>query len=220
MLKRNISPSEYFLIAANLLPVIGVFAWNWNPHEVFIVYCAETIIVGLITLAKMGIVTVFRKEDKMQTRSGKKIPSGLFLMLFFIFHFGMFVAIQMGIFFSITGIAEKSGINFFSFFYKWPSLLHNDGLVMIGVFFFCYGLKMIVDFIFTKAYQTTSLVEIMFAPYIRVVVQQFTVIFGGMFLMFGAGKLFILIFAILKIIIELFIDYERMIKDSVKKAEN
>ena len=49
MFKRTIHPSEYFLIAANILPVIGVLAWGWSPIEVFIVYCLETIIMGIRT---------------------------------------------------------------------------------------------------------------------------------------------------------------------------
>jgi hypothetical protein len=52
MFKRTIHPSEYFLIAANILPVIGVLAWGWSPIEVFIVYCLETIIIGILTLVK------------------------------------------------------------------------------------------------------------------------------------------------------------------------
>lgn len=218
MLKRKISNSDYFLIAANLFPVIGVFAWNWNPHEVFIVYCLETIIVGLITLTKMGIISFTRKDTSVKTKSGLPINGGLFLMLFFIFHFGMFVAIQMGLFFSITGIAEKSGISFFSFIYKWPSLLNRDGLIMVGIFFFCYALKMIVDFIMSGEYKNASLVKTMFFPYIRVVIQQFAVIFGGMFLMFGAGKIFILIFACIKIVIEVFINYDAMIAKELNES--
>lgn len=212
MLKRTIHPSDYFLIAANLVPVIGVLAWGWSPIEVFIVYCLETIIVGLLTLTKMSIVTITRNNNlAVQSSSGKSINSGIALMLFFIVHYGMFVAIQMGLFFSVSGIAKKADIGFMNFIYKWPSLLDQDSLIMLIAFLFCYGFKMIVDFILTKKYKTASLLGLMFEPYIRIFIQQFTVILGSIFLSFGAGKVFIFIFAIIKIAIEIMWDYDKIL---------
>lgn len=213
MFKRTIHPSEYFLIAANILPVIGVLAWGWSPIEVFIVYCLETIIIGILTLVKMGIVTITRNQESWQTAGGKSVKPGLALMIFFIFHYGMFVAIQMGLFFSVSGIASKANIGFFNFFYKWPSLLNKDALIMLIAFFFCYGFKMLVDFIFTGKYKTATLAGLMFEPYIRIFIQQFTVILGSIFLTFGAGKIFIIIFAMIKIAFELFIDYGKIINE-------
>ena len=63
MFKRTLTQPDIFLIAANLLPVIGVWFFGWNPKEVFIVYCLETIIIGLFNLVKMGIATGYRKTD-------------------------------------------------------------------------------------------------------------------------------------------------------------
>jgi len=58
----------------------------------------------------------------------------------------------------------------------------------------------------------------MFEPYIRIFVQQFVVILGSMFLTFGAGKIFILIFVAAKIFFELFINYNRLL-DIAEKRE-
>ena len=54
---------------------------------------------------------------------------------------------------------------------------------------------------------------LMFEPYIRIFIQQFTVILGSLFLSFGAGKVFIIIFAMIKIAFELFIDYAKIINE-------
>ena len=72
---------------------------------------------------------------------------------------------------------------------------------------------MLVDFIFTCKYKTATLVGLMFEPYIRIFIQQFTVILGSIFLTFGAGKVFIIIFAMIKIAFELFIDYGKIINE-------
>jgi Family of unknown function (DUF6498) len=60
---------------------------------------------------------------------------------------------------------------------------------------------------------------LMFQPYGRIFVQQFTVIVGSMFLTFGAGKIFILVFAAIKIFFELFINYEGLINKRMREAE-
>jgi hypothetical protein len=56
----------------------------------------------------------------------------------------------------------------------------------------------------------------MFQPYGRIFIQQVTVIIGSMFLSFGAGKVFILIFAAIKIFFEVFIDFDLIMKKAAK----
>src|SRR5688572_16312285 len=118
MFKRKLKLSDYFLIAANLLPVLGTWIWGWNAIEIFTVYCLETILVGIFTLVKMGIVTVVRKQDDWYNQGTKTRVSGLFFMLFFIMHYGIFLAVQMGIFFSVSGVGDFYKINFANFFFK------------------------------------------------------------------------------------------------------
>jgi hypothetical protein len=36
MFKRTLTQSDYFLIAANLLPVVGALFLNWNAKEIFL----------------------------------------------------------------------------------------------------------------------------------------------------------------------------------------
>jgi hypothetical protein len=118
-------------------------------------------------------------------------------MFFFLIHYGFFVAIQMGIFFSVSGIGDQHGITIANFFSKWPSLLTNDTYIMLGVFIVSYGFRFISDFILNGEYKTSSLGYLMFQPYGRIFVQQVTVILGSMLLSFGAGKIFILVFALI-----------------------
>jgi hypothetical protein len=57
---------------------------------------------------------------------------------------------------------------------------------------------------------------IMFMPYGRIFVQQFTVILGSMFLSLGAGKVFILIFVLAKLAFELLMNFEALLKKSTE----
>jgi hypothetical protein len=122
----------------------------------------------------------------------------------------------MGIFFAVSGIGDQHGITFFNFFTKWPSLLTNDAYLMLGAFIVSYGFRFTSDFILNGEYKTSSLGYLMFQPYGRIFVQQFTVIVGSIFLSFGAGKIFILIFALIKIFFEVFIDFDFLLRKAAK----
>ncbi|NOT50471.1 MAG: hypothetical protein HOP10_04245 [Chitinophagaceae bacterium] len=222
MIKKKLSRPDYLIIAANLLPVLGVFVWDWSPVEVFMVYALETIIIGFFTLLKMGIVTAVRKTDDWHNAGKTTRQSGLFFMLFFVVHYGMFVAIQTGLFVQASGIGSKNNIGFFDFFIHWPRYLGPGAWYMITGFLISYGFGLIWNFLRTKQYKTIPMMILMFQPYGRIFIQQVTVILGSMFLSFGAGKIFILIFAIVKIFFEVFINYNGILNkavDDMKKNE-
>jgi len=215
MFKRTLTQPDIFLIAANLLPVVGVWFFGWNPKEVFIVYCLETIIIGLFNLVKMGIATAYRKTDIWYNGATQTRVSGLVFMLFFLVHYGMFVAIQMGLFFAVSGIGDQYNIGFFGFFLKWPQLIGENAWIMIAAFVISYGYKTISQFLMTEQYKVVPLSLLMFQPYARIFVQQVTVILGSMFLVFGAGKIFILVFALVKILFEIYVNYEGILNKVV-----
>ena len=219
MFKKTLAPSDYFLIAVNLLPIAGVWAWDWNPKEVFLVYCLESIIIGIFTLFKMSIVSLTRKKETWYNVKTKSQQPGILFMLFFLVHYGIFVGVQMGIFFGVSGISGNKNITVFNFFYKWPELINNEILLMLGAFVFCYGFKMIIDFVLSGQYRTIPMMTLMFQPYGRIFIQQITVIVGSMFLVFGAGKVFILVFAIVKIFFEVFVNYESLLNKQMKTMQ-
>lgn len=214
--KKRLTQSDWSLILANLLPVIGVWFYGWSANEVFLVYAVETIIVGMFTIIKLFIAGQVKKKDVFNTDVPQQKQSYWFFIFFFIVHYGMFVAIQMGIFFGVSDLGDKFGISFFNFFSKWPDMLTYEAYIMLGVFIVSYGIRMITDFIMTDEYKTSSLGQIMFQPYGRIFVQQLTVIIGSMFLTFGAGKVFILVFALIKIYFEVYIDFNLLISKAAK----
>jgi len=214
--KTKLTRSDWSLLLANLLPVIGVWFFNWSAKEVFLVYCLETIIIGFFTLVKLLITGLIKKKDDWQNQGNTSKQPFWFFMLFFIAHYGMFVAIQMGLFFGVSGIGDEQGITFFNFFSKWPLLLTNDAYIMLGVFIVSYGFRLSTDYILTGDYKNSSLGYLMFQPYGRIFIQQITVIIGSIFLSFGAGKIFILIFATIKIYFEVFVDLDFLLKKTSK----
>jgi len=219
MIKRTLKPSDYFLIAANLWPVVGAFVWGWSATEIFIVYCLETVIIGIFNLLKMGVITLWKKTDTWYNGQSRMQVTGLFFMFFFLVHYGMFVAIQTGLFFAASGIGKTFHTGFFDFFLHWPQYLSSESYSVLLGFVISYGFKFLWDFVGKQEYKEISLMRQMFQPYLRIFIQQVTVILGSMFLQFGSGKIFILIFALVKIVFEVLLDFEKIMNQRIKTAE-
>ena len=215
MIKRALSLSDVFILLINLIPLWGVWFDGWDPKQMFIIYCAESIIVGLFNVLKMMIVTLFKKKDIWETNGTQSKVSGYFFILFFIVHYGFFVSIQLAIFFSVSGMLNN--LNPISTFIALPSLMDSYAKGVLLGFIAVYGLQMLKDFILSGTYRTVSLGKLMFSPYLRIFVQQFAVIIGAIFLNFGAGKIFMLVFVAVKIYFEVFVNYDRMMNLAEKR---
>lgn len=218
MFKRKLTTGEYLLIIVNLIPLYGVWFEGWNASQMFLVYCLETIIIGIVNVLKMACVTFFvRKKDTWQNGSSSTMLSGWFFIFFFIMHYGFFVFVQTQIFFSVSGLVP--GGSFLTSYSKIPALLGDNGKLMLLIFIAYYTFQNVFDFFLSGNYKTISLGRLMFEPYIRIFVQQFVVIIGSMFLSFGAGKIFILIFIIIKIFFELSVNYNRLLAIAEKREK-
>src|SRR5262249_24353098 len=133
-------------------------------------------------------------------------------MLFFIMHYGLFVAVQTGLFIQVSGIGKDLHLGFFDFFLHWPRYFTSGNLqYMLLGFFISYGFNMIWNFIRPGLYRTASMMLLMFQPYGRIFVQQITVILGSIFLTFGAVKIFILVFAAIKTFSEIYLNFEKVL---------
>jgi hypothetical protein len=210
-LNRNLRTPELLFIAVNLIPIFGVWFEGWDPKQMFLVYCLETVIIGLYNIIKMLIVTLIKKKDVWENNGSRSMVSGFFFILFFIFHYGLFVFVQTSMFIGVSSFKDSALGSPFTFFFRLPSLLSPEAQLLLFIFIGVYGVQMMMDFIVSGTYKTISLGTLMFQPYLRIFIQQIVVIFGSMFLVFGAGKIFILIFVVIRIGFELFLPYDRIL---------
>ncbi len=216
MFKRKLTINDFLLIVVNLIPLYGVWFEDWDAKQVFLVYCLETVIVGLINVIKMACVTIFvKKKDVWENGGSTTMQSGWFFIFFFIIHYGFFVFIQTQMFFGITGmIPDGSMLMRYS---KIPELLGPNGRLLLIIFIAYYTVQNLFGFFNSGYYKTVSMGRLMFEPYMRIFVQQFVVILGSIFLSFGAGRIFILIFVIAKIYFEIFVNMERYLAVAEKR---
>jgi len=216
--KRKLTKEDFILIIAHLIPVYGVWFLGWNAVDAFIVYALETLIVGFLTILKLSVITLFRKNDTWYNEGSSTKVSGIFFILFFILHFGLFAAVQTSIFSQSANITPP-GSGLLHFFFHWYSYINEDIAIMLSGFVVSYLIRGFIPFIINAEYKTISMARVMFQPYGRIFIQQFTVILGSMFLELGWGKAFILIFAIVKIFFEIYINLDHVIDKSMADFE-
>jgi len=218
MFKRTLTISDFFLILVNCIPLYGVWFNKWDAKQVFLVYCMETVIVGLINVIKMACVTLFvKKKDAWENQGSTTMQSGWFFIFFFIIHYGLFVLIQTQIFFSVSGMVPDGFM--LMRYTKIPELLGHDGKLLLLIFVAYYTVQNVFSFFSSGKFKTISMGRLMFEPYGRIFIQQFVVILGSMFLTFGGGKFFILIFIVVKIFFELFINFNRFLAIAEKRQQ-
>lgn len=177
-------PSALILILANLLVLLGAIFFDWNVIVILYLYWFESAIIGFYTILKMlfvkkiadqetlkhsNIGKLFSQADKS---SSKLVLAKFFMIIFFIFHFGMFMLAHLFFltFLSIILILPL-GWTFETFFQTIISI----GLGIL-VIFTSHGFSFLTNYIGKKEYQEKTLVEVMGAPYPRVIVMHFVVL--------------------------------------------
>jgi Family of unknown function (DUF6498) len=163
------------LVAANLVPLVGVLTGRWDAFSVMLLFWLENVAIGAWNV--MRIVTV-APEDRPPIQHVAK----LVLVPFFCVHYGMFAAVH-GIFvLGLFGDAFTAGAPF------------PDGAAVMGAIArtgvgaaalamaVSHGLSFLVNWIGNGEYRVTPLMELMHRPYGRVAILHLSLI-GGAFLL-------------------------------------
>ncbi len=214
MFKRKLTESDWLLLAANLAPIAGVLFAGWDPYQVFLAYCLETIIIGLFTFIKLGIATYFRRNDP-GTGGSETAKTGLFLMFFFLLHYGIFVAIQTTLFLEAAHFGQASSPGILDILSRPGQYLGNEAWLLIVLFALAYAYQNIAAYIRDQDHLNKPVFAIMFEPYSRIFVQQFTVVLGALVISLGGGLIFILLFAAVKAYFTIFfsLDVSKIIQE-------
>ena len=111
------------------------------------------------------------------------------------------------------------GISALQFVFNFPKYVSSSATYWLGSMVLSYLLIMMKEFILSGKYKTIPMSALMFEPYERIIIQQFTVIVGSLFLGLGAGKIFVSIFAAIKIWVEVFFDFPRILRITTAKEQ-
>jgi hypothetical protein len=170
-------------VAINLIPIVGVIFWGWSAFALIALYWLENIVIGVRNVLSM------LASGALGGLAG--IPGAIFFSAFFTVHYGMF-CFGHGIFvMAMFGGVDGEG-------FQGDSILDLAGAVRelmatqanLFIGFASIVLWQLVQFILFlvrgEAARTNPL-DLMSAPYARIIVLHLTIIFGG-FILLGLNQ--------------------------------
>ncbi len=223
-------PSSWVLIAVNLGLIAGVIAWDWSVFDIIFLYWVENLVIGAINVLKMAtanpgnesltlLVDVMKgRASAAQTREiREKIANSpmasmggaikLFLIPFFIIHYGMF-CYGHGIFIFSMFRDSSSG----EIANGWD-LLTGNMLFAVSLLAASHLFSFFRNFIAAGEYKHTHPATLMMRPYGRIIALHITIIFGGFLTMaFGSPMGLLVILMLLKTSVDLAMHQSERVK--------
>lgn len=211
--------SAWALIAANSLPLFGVLFLGWDTFSIVVLYWVENLIIGAINVLKLVVCNpdnnainwsrlspndeISRKLEEAE-RSGLlnrmqllNHGSKLFLIPFFIFHYGLFCFVHGVFIFAIFG-REAGGFGPFGGMDNAVRVFSGEHL-WLGVIALAAShlWSFFANFIGRGEFRTTAVPILMFQPYARVVVLHLAILFGAFFAFALGSSIVVLVILII-----------------------
>ncbi|MEZ5972923.1 MAG: DUF6498-containing protein [Hyphomonadaceae bacterium] len=162
-------------ILLNLVPVVGVLFWGWSAFALIILYWLENLVIGVRTLASM--------VANAAVMGGINWLGALFIGAFFTVHYGMF-CFGHGIFVMALFGGNFYGDSILDLAGAVTKLFETQANLAVGfASIVAWQVVQFVLFIVRGDVRRTNLMELMGAPYPRIVVLHVSIIFGGFVLM-------------------------------------
>lgn len=202
-------PSALALIAANVLPLLGVFVLGWDAFAIVVVYWTENVVIGLINILKMITccpgpeavaelerifpdqqkepenaqqVSATPRVDNKQT-TGQKVAhhlGKLFFIPFFVVHYGLFCLIHGAFIFALFGHDTVTQSGRFGEVGSFFRVLTDEHLWWAIIPLAASHLySFFVNYLGRGEYRRTFVPLLMVQPYARIVVLHIAILFGG-----------------------------------------
>jgi len=163
-----VTPSLLALGLANALPIAGVLLLGWKVFPLVLLYWLENVVVGGFNVGKL----LLARPQEPAYSVGK-----LFLIPFFIFHFGMFTLLHGVFVFALFGAKTLPRFDSLA---ELPAAIRayhlGWGVLALVV---SHGLSFYWNYFENGEYRRASLPILMMQPYARLVVLHLAVLFGG-----------------------------------------
>ena len=182
------------IVVVNLIPLVGVLALGWDVAALMILYWSENLVLGFYTLVKMLVVSPL---------------GGSFSGLFFLIHYGGFCGVH-GMFIMLTlinGEFDPFPEDTWPLFLVFPQILFNvaravleyappEWIVAFLALVASHGVSFLVNFLFGPERHTTTVGELMGAPYGRIVVLHIAILVGSFAVLALGQPVFMLVILI------------------------
>ena len=213
------------LVLVNLIPIVGVLAWDWDVFEIVVLYWFENVVIGVVCVLKIMTATgVDHSKSILKDREDPNMPdylrnpvaaanptapsltAKLFLSAFFTFHYGMF-CFAHGVFIFMLLDGKVGGFiqggPFALFGRKLPEALDSGGkwfaLAIIGSHLFSFY----YNYLRKGENHRTSAQAQWAAPYGRVIVLHVAILFGAIVITaLGSPVILLILLIVGKIVLD------------------
>lgn len=169
--------SATLLVISNVIPLIGVFAWDWDVAAILILYWSENLIFGCLTIVKILVHSPI---------------GGIFSSAFFLVHYGGFCGVHGFFVLALTGvdIGDPVGADPWPLWLVFVQILVNvveqvlamappEWIVAFAALCVSHTLSLVTNYFGRGEYKGKDTEALMMAPYKRIVVLHVAIIFGG-----------------------------------------
>ena len=201
---RHLQPAALIVVAANLVPVIGVLAWGWDAFVLLMLYWLETAVIAFWTVVRVAFLprSAITFADIDPDRPPLSPPA---LAVVVTATVSVFMAVHLFILWELFAGGWSQRIHGIGNFVQ--QLVIDTGLWLpLLVLFIAYGAQILLDGMEPRLRQAFGLQHarpsgqedgemLVFGLYIRIVVMQLAIIIGAWLALLAgtAGALAVLI---------------------------
>lgn len=202
----KMSSSIISLVAANLIPLGGVFFLGWDASVIVLLYWAENLVIGFYNILKITVLKFYSRATILEE---------LFTIPFFCLHYGAFCAVHGYLLIVLFNLADGTG----SLVLKqtWPGPLVLLQMLVsvinslwqirppgmewtVAVLFLSHGFSFMQNYLGKKEYSSFTAMKLLIQPYKRILILHLTVIAGAVpIMMYGSPVLLLCALVLFKI---------------------
>ena len=190
------------LVAANLIPLVGVFFFEWDIGPILLLYWSENLVVGGYNMLKILV----RPAEHPMVYLGRLFP-----IAFFCFHYGAFCGVHG---FFLLAFLESNGVDNILSGSDWPFFLvfvqilvetiyavwslHRDVLTWpLVALVISHGVSFTQNFWGKREFENATTEQLMQQPYKRIVLLHVAIIAGGFAVMLLGSPLPLLVLIVI-----------------------
>ena len=188
--------STLALVVANLLPLYGVVAGGWSTFEVVALYWFENVVIGGFNVLRMlvsapDLQALLTRQAAQRRAAGLEpaMPSSqalgvamhlakLFFVPFFVVHYGLFTFVHGVFVVALLGGPPLGGLSL-----PWSQAReggNGEALLWAALaMVVSHGVSFVGHYLIGGEYRRSTLPQLMFSPYGRVVVLHVAILGGG-----------------------------------------
>ncbi len=180
------------LVAANLVPVLGVLLWDWDVFLLLLLFWCENVIIGIFGIARMIVAG-----------NSDTFAEGLMLPLFFLVHYGGFMFGHFMVLFAMysSSVEEAGVLAEPSDYYR--VILENLNWIVLIALFVSHGWSFVENYMGRREHERLTPGQAMALPYRRMMITHVALLVGGFLLVEKGQPLAGLVFLVLlKIVLD------------------